>query len=305
MDPEYAGTAMRDLSTAVDSDTEARQTAILAEFSQSAAILGQRLGEMHRVLAQASDDPAFAPEPVTEQKCTEWQQSIHAQLQRALEVLANRTAQLDALDQQRAAVLLACREPLDEVVASLARAGLGSLCTRTHGDLHLGQVLVAHGDAYFIDFEGEPARPLAERRAKSSPLRDVAGILRSFDYATATAANNPSVDGIDQCQQQRHELIERFRVTSEQAFLAAYHQAAAAIPHQWEDPNGAQALIQLFTLEKAVYEIAYEAAHRPSWLGIPLRGLLAIAHRLGITAATTDNLTADAVELRPLDQSHE
>ncbi|MGK2913465.1 MAG: maltose alpha-D-glucosyltransferase [Porticoccaceae bacterium] len=297
--------AMRDLNTAVDSNTEARQTAILAEFSQSAAILGQRLGEMHRVLAQASDDPAFSPEPVTEWKCTEWQQSIQAQLQRALEVLANSTAQLDALDQQRAAVLLAHREPLDEVVASLARAGLGSLCTRTHGDLHLGQVLVAHGDAYFIDFEGEPARPLAERRAKSSPLRDVAGILRSFDYATATAANNPSVDGIDQCQQQRHELIERFRVTSEQAFLAAYHQAAAAIPHQWEDPNGAQAMIQLFTLEKAVYEIAYEAAHRPSWLGIPLRGLLAIAHRLGITAATTDNLTADAVELRPLDQNHE
>jgi maltose alpha-D-glucosyltransferase/alpha-amylase len=153
---------------------------------------------------------------------------------------------------------------------------------RTHGDLHLGQVLVAQNDAYLIDFEGEPARPLSERRAKTSPLRDVAGMLRSFDYAAAMAAQDGAAPAVpDEAARARtREIAARYRQVSEQAFTEAYRAAAAPIAHRWQDPQAEDALIDLFTLEKAAYEIAYEAANRPSWLGVPLRGLGAIVARL-------------------------
>ena len=172
--------------------------------------------------------------------------------------------------------LLARREALKEAARKLAQSADGALMTRVHGDFHLGQVLVAQGDAVIVDFEGEPARTLEERRAKGSPLRDVAGLLRSLDYAAAAASSALSTA----LPERRETLLARFRSEAGAAFQAAYHEAEAASPVQWAPADTRDALLDLFLLEKASYELRYEAANRPAWLSIPLRGLTALADRL-------------------------
>jgi maltose alpha-D-glucosyltransferase / alpha-amylase len=162
-------------------------------------------------------------------------------------------------------------------VHELARSAAGALKTRVHGDFHLGQVLVAQGDAVIVDFEGEPARSLEERRAKGSPLRDVAGLLRSFDYAAAMAA---STEAAGAPAERRVALIQRWQQDSMRAFLDAYHAVEAAAERRWVPAGAEAALLDLFLLEKAAYEVRYEAANRPDWIGVPLRGLAAIAERL-------------------------
>jgi maltose alpha-D-glucosyltransferase/alpha-amylase len=162
----------------------------------------------------------------------------------------------------------------------LAASAAGhALQTRVHGDFHLGQVLVTPGDATIIDFEGEPAKTMAQRRAKSSPLRDVAGLLRSFDYAAATAAAG-RVPGSEQATERRAQVVEHFRTNAGRAFLDAYVGVLRASETQWVSPQAEPALLDLFLLEKAAYEIRYEAANRPAWIGIPLAGVARIAARL-------------------------
>ncbi len=132
-----------------------------------------------------------------------------------------------------------------------------------------------------VDFEGEPARPLAERRAKASPLRDVAGLLRSFDYVAEVgaeaSANTAPAPGT---AERRAALFSRFRIEARQAFLAGYRSVEAEAGRRWVPEGGEQALLDLFLIEKAAYEIRYEAANRPAWIGVPLRGLDAIVDRL-------------------------
>ena len=133
-------------------------------------------------------------------------------------------------------------------------------------------MLVAQNDFYIIDFEGEPARPLAERRAKSSPLKDVAGMMRSFDYAAWAAVTN--LADVDTGSVALVEtLAEDWRQATERAFLGAYRETIAGCPSWPEDEGAAQRLLDLFLLEKALYEICYEAANRPNWIRIPLKGV--------------------------------
>jgi maltose alpha-D-glucosyltransferase/alpha-amylase len=134
-------------------------------------------------------------------------------------------------------------------------------------------VLVIKGDAYLIDFEGEPARPLHERRGKHSPYKDVSGVLRSFDYAAAMTINVHNVDHSPESEAARHRVAERYLREAREAFVQAYRQAAASLDHAWQDPAGADAALALFGLEKAAYEVAYEAENRPTWLPVPLHGL--------------------------------
>ena len=153
--------------------------------------------------------------------------------------------------------------------------------TRHHGDFHLGQILVAESDAYIIDFEGEPARPLEERRRKASPLRDVAGLLRSLDYAAAVAiANETSATATAAPTERRVAMIRRWREEAAECFLSAYHAVAAQTARPWVPPEAEGPLLDLFLLEKAAYEVRYEAANRPHWIGVPLRGLSALADRM-------------------------
>jgi maltose alpha-D-glucosyltransferase / alpha-amylase len=162
------------------------------------------------------------------------------------------------------------------------------LRTRIHGDFHLGQVLVAQGDAYLIDFEGEPARSLDERRQKSSPMRDVAGLLRSYSYASA-AAQSTTESAPQQTADRKRALFDRFRVYAAESFLGEYRAAVAAAAQPLVAPASEQGLLDLFLIEKAAYEIRYEAANRPTWLSLPVRGLAALASRmLGDTGTPHD-----------------
>ena len=276
--------AIRDATTAGASEIENEQDAF-AELEVFARLLGSRLGELHAVLAQPSDDAAFAPEAANKADVATWAEAVSAKLGEALDILAARSEWPQPSDQVQASYLLKHRAALLKAVKTLAQRGIGSLRTRIHGDFHLGQVLVAQGDVFIIDFEGEPARPLAERRAKTSPLKDVAGQLRSFDYAAAMALNsaaNASGTGAadNESERRRIALTTRFREQSEAVFLEAYRAATRDIGHAWSDDGAEAALIDLFTLEKAAYEVRYEAANRPTWIGVPLRGLATIAEHL-------------------------
>jgi maltose alpha-D-glucosyltransferase/alpha-amylase len=136
-------------------------------------------------------------------------------------------------------------------------------------------VLVAQNDFYVLDFEGEPARALAERRAKSSPLKDVAGMLRSFDYAAwASVMILTEVDAGG--GEIIRSLAEAWRKATEDAFLGAYREIIAGAPSYPEDPEEAARLLDLFLLEKALYEICYEAANRPHWVRIPLKSVTSL-----------------------------
>ena len=150
--------------------------------------------------------------------------------------------------------------------------------SRIHGDYHLGQVLIAQNDVAIIDFEGEPGRSLAERRAKSSPLRDVAGMLRSFDYAAAMALEEHR-QGFDALDERTRARAVEWRDTTSAAFLAAYREHVAGAATTAEDPALSAALLELFLLQKGIYEIEYELGNRPAWLRIPLRGTLDLLAR--------------------------
>ena len=231
-----------------------------------ASTLGRNLARMHAVLAEPSDDGAFAPEQADEATVEGWVASVSAQVSAALAVLEGEAGR----DIEGARAVSGQGEALLARIGQLAAAGLGTPKTRIHGDLHLGQVLVAGGDVRIIDFEGEPTKSLDERRAKTSPMRDVAGILRSFDYAVATAAA-AAAEVAEGVEARAAAVLDQFRASSTAAFLEAYEAAGGRLP---------QDLLDLFLVEKAAYEVAYEAANRPAWIGVPVRGLAAIAERL-------------------------
>jgi len=255
------------------------QSESIARFQRAAGMLGRRLGEMHVVLGQPTEQVAFAPRNSDAQQCEAWAASAQAQLEKAYALLAAR-AQFSEEGRQSVAVLSEARARALRLPSELARAGIGSLATRIHGDLHLAQALVAQGDVFFIDFEGEPARSLSERRALSSPLRDVAGMLRSFDYAAATIIVAGGAGQDETAAARKRAIIERFRQSSSKAFLAAYQEASAPLAHRWADAQSARELLNLFLLEKAAYEVCYEAANRPALLDVPLRGLAQLISHL-------------------------
>jgi maltose alpha-D-glucosyltransferase/alpha-amylase len=267
-------------STAVvDPDAQIDDIAdALAGYTNFAAAIGKRLGELHAILAAPTDNPAFAPEKTTSADGAVWAEAVSAQLEAALAALRGVVDWADEETQQAAALVAQRRAALHKAIRQLARSATGTLKTRTHGDFHLGQVLVSSGDAYIIDFEGEPVRPLEQRRAKSSPLRDVAGLLRSFDYAIAAAAGR--AEGPAHNAPRKGTVLDQFATNASEAFLAAYREGNAESPWPWATEASRQALIDLFVVEKAAYEICYEAANRPAWIGIPLHGLVRIIARV-------------------------
>jgi len=251
--------------------------------------IGKRLGELHVALAMPTDDEAFAPVQATHADVRGWIADTKTMLAEALDILARRTAKephaLDHDAHELALGLLARRDALLAAVEHRVPRDAMAWRIRIHGDFHLGQVLIAQGDAFLIDFEGEPARPLAYRRAKACPLRDVAGLLRSLSYAAA-AAQSTTESAPQQTADRKRTLFERFRGYAAEAFLSHYRAAVANAPHALVSASHEQELLDLFLIEKAAYEIRYEAANRPSWLGLPVRGLAAIAGRvLGATGA--------------------
>jgi maltose alpha-D-glucosyltransferase/alpha-amylase len=259
--------------------TEADAEEPVAGYLPLAEAVGRRLAELHLVLARPSDAPDFAPERVTAEGARSWVEEAAAEVSRALDILARPGALPPGEEAERAAALVGQRAALLARLRSLAPLLEGMQATRIHGDFHLGQVLVSPGDAVILDFEGEPARALAERRAKGSPWRDVAGLLRSLDYAAAVAAaTEESGTATAAPTPRRTELIALWREAASRAFLDAY-RAAWAAGGGLEVPGAAVAL-DLFLIGKAAYEVAYEAANRPAWLPVPARGLERMARAL-------------------------
>ncbi len=236
-----------------------------------ARMLGRRTGEMHAVLARPTDDPDFAPEETNERVLQLWYQQAQWQIEDAFRMLEDysggETTLITGLAQRR--------EQLLREVKALLSDGRGLLRTRIHGDFHLGQVLVTAGDVIIIDFEGEPMKPLSERRAKLSPLRDVAGMIRSFDYAAGIVEREEQLAESGPGHVRAHALLADFRRCAQQWFLSGYAEGRGRPLSDKE-----RRLIKAFAIEKAAYEIAYEAANRPDWIDIPLRGFAALIERV-------------------------
>jgi trehalose synthase-fused probable maltokinase len=262
-----------------------RSDEVLAEYDVFAAAVGTRLGQLHAALAMPSDEAAFAPYTATAEDGAAWARATQTELERALAAV-RRVVSDDPLLLADRDALLALRERLGRYIERLARHAAGALCTRIHGDFHLGQVLVVPGDAWLIDFEGEPAKPLARRRDKTAALRDVAGFLRSLDYVAAVALRGE--EGVARLTGDHlTPFLERFRERAAQTFLGAYFAVLDAATVPWVMPGSLAPLLELFLFDKAAYEISYEAANRPSWLAVPLQGLLRLARQLPADARET------------------
>ena len=233
--------------------------------------LGQRTAELHQALARTTGDPRFDPEPVTATDLERWVTSVREDLHNALQSL--RGNDLPATAREAADRVIAQQADILARIDAVKRCTIDAVKTRHHGDYHLGQVLVAENDFVIIDFEGEPARPLAERTRKHSALRDVAGLLRSIDYAA-----HLSLDRFTQERPQDRSTLQPFvrqwRTLTAQAFLEGYEEAVAGSGVYPHDSAAGRALIAFFMLEKALYEISYELGRRPAWVTIPLEGLL-------------------------------
>jgi maltose alpha-D-glucosyltransferase/alpha-amylase len=175
--------------------------------------------------------------------------------------------------------VIASGRHLFEAIRRLAPDEIAAVKTRFHGDLHLGQVIAVQNDFYLIDFEGEPGRPIAARRRKSSPLRDVAGMIRSFDYAAITAVRQIS-ETRPAAVPRLSALAEAWRQRAVDGFRAAYRRAMRGCPAYPASKLQAKSLIDFFTLEKAIYEVGYELANRPEWVAIPLNGILRVLAKM-------------------------
>jgi maltose alpha-D-glucosyltransferase/alpha-amylase len=227
--------------------------------------LGRRVGEMHAVLAEPSWNPAFAPEIVDVGGVDAAWIDARDHLKGALKSLLR----TEDKDRRRLVAQLAARH--DEILKRLARylgRGLGSLRTRIHGDLHLGHVLVCGGDVAIVNFEGEPARPPEERRAKRSPMRDVASLVDSFDTVADIIERDRKFAAGAPGQARASELLNEFRRLAERKFLDAYGEGRGR-----QLDNGERQIIEAFTIEKAAREIVLETGKRPDWVDIRVRGL--------------------------------
>ncbi|HTN29066.1 MAG TPA: maltose alpha-D-glucosyltransferase [Burkholderiales bacterium] len=239
-----------------------------------ASTLGERTAGLHRALAMPGGGPAFDPEPVTTGDVTAWKARVRTEALATLDLLAKSSDSLDDSMRAQAKELLKDARSLLARIDAIKLDPHGAHKTRFHGDYHLGQVLLQRNDFVIIDFEGEPARSLEERRAKHSPLRDVAGMLRSFDYARWAAQRRAAKSGQD--LERIAPLASAWEDAARAAFLAAYDNAILGAG-VYASLAQSRAMLDLFVLEKALYELRYELANRPEWAAIPLQGILALA----------------------------
>ena len=262
------------LSLLKEPPTLAKET--IGPYMTAAELLGKRTAEMHVALASASDDPDFAPEPFSQIYQTSLYQSMRSLTIQTLQLVRERLKDLPEEIREDAQQVLDLEKTIIERFHSIREQKISAARIRCHGDYHLGQVLYTGKDFVIIDFEGEPARALSERRLKRSPLRDVAGMIRSFHYAAYSAllrqvplASRPE----DDLPVLAHWAQYWYTWVSV-AFLTSYLsevQQARLLP---QDPGQLRTLLDAYLLEKAVYEIGYELNNRPDWVQVPLQGIL-------------------------------
>ena len=251
---------------------------------EAAALLGRRTAELHLALASSTKEPAFAPEPFLPEDLEHDARRIQAQVPASLEALKQRFTALDEPTSDAAGLLLSKRRELVARSRSLMPTTAAGQRIRIHGDFHLGQTLRVDdekgGDFVFLDFEGEPARSLEERRRKQSPLKDVAGMLRSFSYVAHAGLRryHEVGSGVDLTADSDRPIVwaRTWQNLACAEFLAAYRKTVGANTPLLPPAPQAQALLDAFLLEKALYELLYELNHRPLWLQIPIAGILSL-----------------------------
>jgi maltose alpha-D-glucosyltransferase/alpha-amylase len=244
---------------------------IVADFHLGRmALVGRRVAELHRALCTRTGDARFDPEPVTGDDLREWKAAVEREIDETFDAIGAAAVPDDVRDPLR--TLAASREKLHAKVHRISANPAGLVKTRYHGDLHLGQILVVQDDFIIVDFEGEPGRSLEQRRAKGSVLRDVAGMVRSFSYAAHSAALRRGAGSTS--EQAAAEKLAQWEREARHHFLEGYAKSAAGLESVPADGHSLGALLELFLIEKALYELRYEAANRPDWIAIPLRGLL-------------------------------
>ncbi len=247
-----------------------------ASMIQRMRQIGRRTAEMHLAFASSDEDPAFRPEPTTANDVQHWVHNLGVRTQNAFGLLERLRQSLAPHAAELAGRLLDNRAAVLAYIESGRQAAFSGLKIRHHGDFHLGQVLIAKDDAYILDFEGEPRRSLEERRGKAPPARDVAGFLRSIDYAASAAIDRSP----DLSAEERANLDPRIRAWARdmrEAYWASYRETLDDDGRLWPaDEAETHALLDLFLIEKALYEIEYELTNRPTWSHIPLEATLRI-----------------------------
>ena len=266
----------RSLLELAGSETPPAVAEAIGLYLDSASMLGKRTAELHLALAAPTDDPAFAPEPLTSADLARLAIELREHASRVFEELKGNLARLPDEVIDEASLVLGQRRRFLDRFRDLEKTEAKAVKIRIHGDYHLGQVLCVKNDFILLDFEGEPARSLAERRAKYPALKDVAGMLRSFSYAAfgallAYTARRP--DDLDRLKSWA-TLWERW---TSAAFLRAYLATAGDANFLPSEESSLQCLLEAFLLDKALYELRYELNNRPGWVRIPLSGILSLA----------------------------
>jgi len=269
--PRVSSPSLLDL---VDEPVPEQAKELIGIYLETAQLLGQRTAELHVALAQATDNPDFAPEPFTDFYRRGLYQSMIGQANQTLQLLRQRLSRLPASTQDDAQQVLACQPTIRRQLQALRDRRIAALRIRCHGDYHLGQVLCTGRDFAIIDFEGEPARSLSVRRMKRSPLRDVAGMLRSFHYAAYAAL----LGQISHLRPEDYPVLEPWAqfwyAWVATTFLRAYLDVAAQERFLPPNPEHLRILLTALLLDKAFYELGYELNSRPDWVRIPLQGIL-------------------------------
>jgi maltose alpha-D-glucosyltransferase/alpha-amylase len=265
-------------SASLPPDSPIREHAAL--YIDAAALLGRRTAEMHLALATPTQNPGFCAEGFTTADLVADADRVDAQLSLTLDALKRGMSQLTETTSDHAALVLSRRIALfarARAIASATPADAGQRI-RIHGDYHLGQVLRSRSDYVILDFEGEPARSLTQRRAKQSPLKDVAGMLRSFSYAAYAALNTFAQRRPDDARNlEPWATLWQSAVSTE--FLRTYQLTISEKnPDLIPQPRQSQLLLNAYLLEKSLYELLYELNNRPAWVRIPLSGILALLH---------------------------
>lgn len=262
---------MADITSSAEQSTGSQHGYFLALM----ALLGRRSAELHQAFSRSTGNPAFEPEPITPADISAWSVQLQTEAVATLDKLENRRNELPTELRFASDQLLSLRPSVLDRISPAALSGIAAAKMRYHGDYHLGQVLLVDNDFIITDFEGEPARPLDDRRQKHSPLRDIAGMLRSFSYVAAVATNRATIER----PADRHRLgplVQTWEHETSEAFLKGYRDAIQGCSAWPEAPGAAERLIEFFIIDKALYELRYEMDNRPDWLSIPLFSLLRV-----------------------------
>jgi maltose alpha-D-glucosyltransferase/alpha-amylase len=277
--PEPVGSRVGVLLDLAEREPPPLARSMIETYLDTAWLLGVRTGDMHKLLASNVDDPAFTPEPFTPFNQRSLYQSVRNQSRQAYLLLGRRLSSLPEELRPAARTLLEGEPALQKRLRRLADTKLSGTRIRCHGDYHLGQVLYTGRDLVIIDFEGEPARSITERRLKRSPLSDVAGMIRSFHYAAYGSLIDPNLGPTIRPEDlPALEPWVRFWYSWTAAtFLGGYLETVAGADFMPASRAELEILLDSFLIEKGTYELAYELNNRPDWVPIPIQGILELS----------------------------